>query len=89
MRLIILIGMKDQITASDLSAYIHQILDSIITTGIPINIIKKGRKLHISGEKKYSRLDSIKKRDWLCCKPKDLLDIDWSHEWSEATSSVT
>ena len=70
-----------QITASGLRQNIYKLLDQVIKTGRPIEIIRKGKKFKIVPAEPKPKLENLKKRDILKCDPEELVHIDWSDEW--------
>jgi hypothetical protein len=72
------------VTASRLREDIYNILDSILETGEPVEIERKGRVLRIVAEPPpVSRLARIRKRPGLINgDPEDLAEIDWSAHWN-------
>lgn len=72
------------ITASKLRENVYRILDEVIETGQPVEVIRKGVVLRIVPEKSRSKLDRLKKRpNDFVGDPDDIMKIDWSREWSE------
>lgn len=70
------------VTASKLRQDIYNILDSVIETGEPVQIARKGRVLRILADPlPGSKLSRIVKRPGLLCDPEELVEIDWSKEW--------
>ncbi len=72
-----------RITASKLRENIYQILDEAISTGTPVEVIRKGAVLRIVPEKRVSKLSRLKKRKGFHGDPDDVIGMDWSKEWSE------
>jgi antitoxin (DNA-binding transcriptional repressor) of toxin-antitoxin stability system len=72
-----------RITASKLRENIYQILDEAITTGTPVEVIRKGTVLRIVPEKRVSKLSRLKKRTGFQGNPDDVIGIDWMKEWTE------
>jgi len=72
-----------KITASKLRENIYGILDQALATGVPVEVIRKGKILKIVPEVKPDKLSRLKKRNYIVGDPDDLVDIDWLHEWSE------
>ena len=72
------------LTASRLREDVYKILDSVIETGEPVEIERKGRILRITADPPPgSRVSRIKKRPGLITgNPKDLAELDWSKEWN-------
>ncbi len=60
---------------------IYKLLDQVVSTGIPIEIERKGKRIKIIPEKKTKKLDNLKRRKIFNCDPQDLVHIDWSSEW--------
>jgi prevent-host-death family protein len=69
------------LTASALRQNIYQILDGVAETGIPQEIIRKGKMLRIVSVRKKSKLAQVKKRSLIKGDPEDLVHMDWSHLW--------
>jgi len=72
-----------RITATKLRENIYSILDQVAETGEPVEIERKGKILLLVHEKKPSKLDRIKKRDWAVGDLDSIIYMDWSKEWSE------
>jgi hypothetical protein len=70
------------VTASKLREDVYKILDAILETGEPVEVVRKGRKLRIVAEPVSSRLSRLTKRDCIRGNPEDLVEIDWSKDWS-------
>lgn len=70
-----------QVTASGLRQNIYKLLDQVIKTGRPIEIIRKGKKLKIIPVEPKPKLENLKKREIIKCDPDELVHIDWSDEW--------
>ncbi len=69
------------ITASKLRQDIFKILDQVIETGIPVEIIRNNEKLLIIPAQKKSKLNNLRKRA-ISKEPLESFDhIDWSKEW--------
>jgi hypothetical protein len=72
-----------RVTASRLRADIYNILDETLKTGIPVEVVRKGRILTIIPESKPSKLSRLKKRDYIVGDSDDIIHMDWSKDWSE------
>jgi len=72
-----------RVTASKLRADIYNILDQSLKTGVPVEVVRKGKILRIVPESKPSKLSRLKKRNAIVGDPEDLVHMDWLHEWSE------
>ena len=72
------------LTASKLRENIYRILDQVADTGIPVEIVRRGRRLKIvpaetSAPRKIARLTLRPKV--LIGDPERLVHLDWSKEW--------
>lgn len=73
--------MLDHLSPSRLRANLYRILDRILETGEPVEIRRKGKKLHIVPEHP-GKLAQLKPHpDYLNCSPDDIVHLDWSTEW--------
>ena len=72
-----------KVTASKLRENIYSILDEVLDTGIPAEVIRKGKLLRIVPEEKPSKLARLKKRKSLVGDPESIVHMDWLKEWSE------
>jgi hypothetical protein len=72
-----------RVTASKLRADIYNILDETLKTGVPVEVMRKGRVLKIVPETRPDKLSRLKKRDYIVGNSDDIVHMDWSKEWSE------
>ena len=72
------------VTATQLREDIYQILDKVLETGHPVEILRNGRMLRIVAVDPPSKLSRLVKRDCIVGNPDDLSSIDWSSEWNPA-----
>ncbi|HUG80823.1 MAG TPA: hypothetical protein VML01_04120 [Bryobacterales bacterium] len=72
-----------KVSASKLREDIYNILDDVLRTGVPVEVLRKGRVLRIIPEERPSKLSRLKKRDIVVGDPDALVEMDWSGEWSE------
>jgi len=72
-----------KVTASKLRENIYTILDQVLETGTPIEVIRKGKVLKIVPEQKIDKLSRLTKRDYLVGDPEEIVHMDWSSEWTE------
>ena len=69
-------------SVSKLRANLYRILDALIETGIPVEIVRKGQVLKIVPSEKIDKLANLKAHpDYLKCDPESLVHLDWSKEW--------
>ena len=73
-----------RVTASKLRENVYQILDQALETGVPVEVIRKGKVLKIVPDKPVSKLDRLKKRRKVFVGDvEDIIGMDWSKEWTE------
>jgi prevent-host-death family protein len=72
-----------RVTASKLRENVYQILDEAIATGVPVEVVRKGKILKIVPDKPVSKLDRLKKQKGFVGDPEDIVSMDWSKEWTE------
>jgi hypothetical protein len=72
-----------RVTASKLRENIYGILDQALETGVPVEVVRKGKILKIVPEVKPDKLSRLKKRNYLVGDPDDIVHMDWLSEWSE------
>jgi prevent-host-death family protein len=72
------------ITASKLRENVYRILDEVVETGVPVEIVRKGVVVRIVVEHPPSKLARLKKRSGMFVGDSDdIVGMDWSREWSE------
>ncbi|GAG19940.1 unnamed protein product [marine sediment metagenome] len=71
------------VTITYLRQNIYKLFDHVFETGIPLEVNKNGKKLRIVPENKPSKLSNLKKHNLFNCKPKEILNLDWSDTWEE------
>jgi len=69
------------LTASQLRQNIYRTLDQVLETGVPVEIIRKGKTLKIVPGSSVKKLDNLKSRDCLRGDPDSIVEIDWLKEW--------
>jgi hypothetical protein len=72
-----------RVTPSKLRENIYGILDQVLETGTPVEVIRKGKILKIVPEAKPDILSKLKKRNSLVGDPEDIVHMDWLSEWTE------
>ncbi len=72
-----------QITATELRRNVYRILDEAISSGVPVEVVRKGQVIRLVPEPVVSKLDRLKKRNAFVGDPDDIIDINWLDEWSE------
>jgi hypothetical protein len=73
--------MKKAMTATELRKDIYRVLDDVLETGVPQEVIRGSRTLMIvpSGGGRL-RLSDLPRREALNCTPEELVETSW--EWS-------
>jgi prevent-host-death family protein len=72
------------VTASKLRENVYRILDHVLETGEPVEIVRGGRKLRIipAEEPRTRKLERLAQRpETLLTDPEELVHLDWSKEW--------
>jgi hypothetical protein len=72
------------ITASQLRKNVYLILDQVLATGVPVEVVRGRRRLKIvpADAPKGGKLACLKSRPGvLLCDPEALVHFDWSREW--------
>lgn len=71
------------LSATQLRADIYRVLDECLRTGQAVEIVRNGRVLRIVPDRPQVSLDSLPRRpDVIVGDPDDLVQMDWSDEWS-------
>ena len=71
------------LSASRLRQDVYRILDEVIATGVPVEVLRKGRRVRIVPVDPPGRLDRLVPHpDAVVGDPEDLVHLGWSHEWS-------
>lgn len=69
-----------ELSPSTLRADLYRVLDQILDSGAPVEILRRGRRLRIVPEER--RLDLLEPHpDAIQGDPEDLVHMDWSGEW--------
>ncbi len=75
--------MSQQVSHTNIQEDILQLLDKVVSTGVPVEIERKGKRLLISPAEKRRELDCLEKHpEFIVGNPDDLVHIDWSSEWN-------
>jgi hypothetical protein len=72
------------ISPSKLRENIYRILDRVLQTGVPVEVVRRGRRLRIVAvdAPEGSRLEALEAHpDAVEGDPEDLVHLDWSSEW--------
>ncbi len=71
-----------RISSSKLRENLYKLLDSVIETGEPLEIAKKGHILYVIYPKKTSRLNKIIPKKITNASDVDLVHSNWEKEWN-------
>lgn len=74
--------MADVLTITGLRKQLFKVVDSVVETGIPVEIERNGHIVKIVLEEKKSKLSNLKKHACIVGDPESLIDIDPSI-WEE------
>jgi PHD/YefM family antitoxin component YafN of YafNO toxin-antitoxin module len=72
------------VTASTLRQNVYRILDQVLETGVPVEIVRRRQRLMIVSVEAASadKLERLKSQPRVFTgDPQDLVHIDWSKEW--------
>lgn len=70
------------VTASQLRQNIYRLLDQVLETGEPLEIVRKGRRLRLVPDERPSRVAALEPHPGAVTgDPDDLVDLDWSSAW--------
>ena len=69
------------ISATRLRQNLYNLLDSVVDTGVPVEVERRGRLLRIVTVQRASKWDRLTAHKIVAGDPDDLVHVDWSHEW--------
>ena len=69
------------ISATRLRQNLYNILDSVVDTGVPVEVERRGRLLRIVPEERASKWNRLTAHKIVVGDPDELVHMDWSHEW--------
>jgi antitoxin (DNA-binding transcriptional repressor) of toxin-antitoxin stability system len=72
---------RQTLSASEVRRDIYRLLDQVLQTGQPVEILRKGKRLRIVPAEPVGRLDRLVSRSYLAVEPEALVHLDWSGEW--------
>ncbi len=69
-------------SATKLRANLYKVLDTVLQTGVPVEIERKGKRLKIVLVDPPDKLANLKPRPkYIVADPEGIVHIDWSQEW--------
>jgi hypothetical protein len=75
-------ALRKPMTPTELRNNIYQVLDDVLTTGVPQPVLRGPRTLMIvPAEGRRLRLSELPRREALSCTPDELLSTSWEQEW--------
>ncbi len=72
-----------RISASKLRENIYNILDEVLESGVPVEVVRKRKVLKITAEKRPVKLARLRKRAYPLVDPHSIVHLDWLHEGRE------
>jgi prevent-host-death family protein len=69
------------INATKLRANLYAVLDEVLATGNPVEIVRKGRKLRIVPERGVRKTDALVPHPGTVDDPEAIVQPDWSGLW--------
>jgi hypothetical protein len=74
--------MSDKLTATELRSKIYKVLDRVLETGEPQEIVRGDRRLLIvPADGPRRRLDELRRREAITCTPDELVETRWDEAW--------
>ena len=74
------------ISASALRANIYKLLDQVLESGKPLEVVRKGKLLMIVPEKQPGKMAKLVRHKCLTGDPESIVHMDWSGEWHDDLS---
>lgn len=75
------------LSLTELRNNLYQKIDTLIETGIPIELQRKGHLIKIIAVKKTSKFSRLPKRsDFVVDNPEDIIHHDWLKDWHDNLS---
>ena len=69
-------------SATKLRANLYKVLDSVLRTGVPVEIERRGKRLKIVPIDPPDKLANLKSHPkYIVDDPEEIVHIDWSQEW--------
>lgn len=74
--------MTEPVTPSQLRQDVYRLIDRVLETGEPLEIVRRGRRLRLVADEPVDRLSRIRTHPGaISGDPEELVSIDWSAEW--------
>ena len=72
-----------KLSATRLRQNLYQHLDTVIQTGVPLEIDRNGHVLRIVLAERKSKLENLEPHDLVVGDPLELARLEWSGDWDE------
>jgi prevent-host-death family protein len=70
------------LTPTELRSNLYRIIDQVLDTGEPVEIVRRGRIVRIVADVPRFRMDEVSPHpDFIVGDPDELIHLDWSAEW--------
>jgi len=70
-------------SATKLRANLYRVLEKVAKTGVPVEIVHKGRRLKIVPGQPPDKLSQLKPHpEYLKTDPETIVHMDWSKQWN-------
>ncbi|MBA3564251.1 MAG: type II toxin-antitoxin system prevent-host-death family antitoxin [Gammaproteobacteria bacterium] len=67
---------------SALRANLYKIIDQVLETGVPVEVVRRGRRVRIIPDKPRDKLACVREQpDLLIGDPEDIVHLEWSDQW--------
>ena len=74
--------MTEPLTATELRAHIYKVIDQVLATGEPREIVRNGQKLLLVPASRPRRtLEQRQRRQATACTPDELVETRWDETW--------
>lgn len=74
--------MPKPLTPTQLRRDIYRILDEVLETGVPREVVRDGGTVLLVSGSPRRRLEDLPRRRALNCSPEELIATSWEREWS-------
>jgi antitoxin (DNA-binding transcriptional repressor) of toxin-antitoxin stability system len=74
-------GIMAAINATKLRTNLYAVLDEVLKTGTPVEIVRKGRRLRIVPEHQVRKTDALIRHPGTVDDPEAIVHPDWSGLW--------
>ncbi len=68
------------LSVSKLRDNLYNILDAVLNTGTPVEVMRRGKRLRIVRAHNPSKLSRLKKREYALRDPESIVHLEWLRE---------